>query len=72
MKLPIVPLRIPFWIVLASMWFDSAPAYSSDAGLDLVLLVDISGSMYSRDDRIPREGSDWQRLRWDAVKLRST
>ncbi|MFV1965230.1 MAG: VWA domain-containing protein, partial [Pirellulaceae bacterium] len=57
---------------LALLAFGFTPVLAQsvlDEGLDLILLVDVSGSMYENDDQEPKTGSDWQRLRWDAVKL---
>lgn len=51
------------------------PAFAEDFGLDLVLLIDVSRSMYTQklDDannpKAPVDGSDPWRIRWDAVKL---
>ncbi len=41
-------------------------------GIDLVLLVDVSMSMYQLRDQAERTGNDPQRIRWDAVLLALT
>jgi hypothetical protein len=45
----------------------AAPLRAQSDGLDFVMLVDVSGSMW--EDVKKQPGNDPQRLRWDAVKL---
>lgn len=62
-------------VVLLILGGASPVAMADDDGLDLVLLIDVSRSMYTKsnddglDPNAPDNGSDPWRIRWDAVKL---
>jgi hypothetical protein len=70
-----------FWGLLVALAVSIAPTSAAEVpptrarGLDLVVLVDMSRSMYTTREATegesvsPPDGSDPQRIRWDAVKM---